>query len=453
MHSKTNGTLIHPDSVPLTLGGRMRAARHARAMSQDQVAQPQFTKSYVSAVERDKARPSVKALRLMAVRLGTTAAVLLTEPADAPAGAAPEQRAVEILDQAALHLYQGEAWPAAAILDPGGWDLPALPEPLQVRYLDLRSRAQWATGHSGAAHELLRAGLARLAADTRSLRITLAATTAGYDPTGALAAYAACQAELATDPTPNLGLILRLAVLQVAAYTCLQDDAGVLEVAETVMPLVRDGLPVERFAALCPPSVGPPLGADGPAAPRLALYAVVAARIDAATVLTAAAPAACRRPQSTAGTPAGYLRLARLCLAGLRQEELEGRIDLEWAAIELDREGGDLTAAESLINLAQVRLAAVTAENPTGRPQLGADMARAYCLLGQLRERQGDPSAADECFTQALAQARQSHPAMVRQVAQHYGDLLHRRGEATAASTYYRLALLPDTAPELQATA
>jgi len=185
----------------------------------------------------------------------------------------------------------------------------------------------------------------------------------------------------------------------------------------------------------------------------LALYAVVAARIDAATVLTAAAPAAGRRPQSTAGTPAGYLRLAQLCLAGLTQEVLESRIDIEWAAIELDLERGDLTAAEDSVNLAQVRLAAVAARSPIRRPQLGADMARAHCLLGQLRERQGDPPAADECFRHALTEAQQSNPATVRQVAQHYGDLLHRRGEAAAASTYYRLALLPDTAPELQATA
>ncbi len=69
-----------------TLGGRMRAVRLARSMTQDQVAQPEFTKSYVSAVERDKARPSVKALRLMATRLGTTAVALLVEPEEGAEG-------------------------------------------------------------------------------------------------------------------------------------------------------------------------------------------------------------------------------------------------------------------------------------------------------------------------------------------------------------------------------
>jgi transcriptional regulator with XRE-family HTH domain len=53
-----------------TLGERLRQARLERGLSQDALAQPEFTKSYVSAVERGKARPSLKALELMARRLG-----------------------------------------------------------------------------------------------------------------------------------------------------------------------------------------------------------------------------------------------------------------------------------------------------------------------------------------------------------------------------------------------
>ena len=44
-----------------TLGDRLRQARLGRGMSQEALAQPEFTKSYVSAVERGKARPSLKA--------------------------------------------------------------------------------------------------------------------------------------------------------------------------------------------------------------------------------------------------------------------------------------------------------------------------------------------------------------------------------------------------------
>src|SRR5947199_3337849 len=67
---------------PLTsLGDRLRAARKERGMSQEMLAQPEFTKSYVSAVERGKARPSLKALDLMSRRLGIPMDVLLATPA------------------------------------------------------------------------------------------------------------------------------------------------------------------------------------------------------------------------------------------------------------------------------------------------------------------------------------------------------------------------------------
>src|SRR6476661_3793757 len=59
-----------PRSTLESLGQRLRQARQERHMSQEKLAQPEFTKSYVSAVERGKARPSLKALELMSRRLG-----------------------------------------------------------------------------------------------------------------------------------------------------------------------------------------------------------------------------------------------------------------------------------------------------------------------------------------------------------------------------------------------
>ena len=59
------------DTDPLsTLGARLRQARQARGLSQEALAQPEFTKSYISAIERGNARPSLKALELLARRLG-----------------------------------------------------------------------------------------------------------------------------------------------------------------------------------------------------------------------------------------------------------------------------------------------------------------------------------------------------------------------------------------------
>ncbi len=67
------------DSNPLTaLGDRLRQARLERGLTQEALAQPEFTKSYISAVERGKARPSLKALELLARRLDLPLSSFLT---------------------------------------------------------------------------------------------------------------------------------------------------------------------------------------------------------------------------------------------------------------------------------------------------------------------------------------------------------------------------------------
>src|SRR5689334_13182529 len=71
-------------NTPITsLGERIRRARKERGMSQEKLAQPEFTKSYISAIERSKARPSLKALALLAGRLDLPIAILLAAPVPA----------------------------------------------------------------------------------------------------------------------------------------------------------------------------------------------------------------------------------------------------------------------------------------------------------------------------------------------------------------------------------
>jgi transcriptional regulator with XRE-family HTH domain len=68
------------------LGARLRAVRKARGLTQEALAAPEFTKSYVSAVECGKARPSLRALELMARRLG----IPLPDLVQAPPTPAPD---------------------------------------------------------------------------------------------------------------------------------------------------------------------------------------------------------------------------------------------------------------------------------------------------------------------------------------------------------------------------
>src|SRR5579885_3280135 len=58
-----------PQGPAVQLGQRLRRARLARNMTQSEVAQKQFSVSYISAVERGQIRPSLGALERLAERL------------------------------------------------------------------------------------------------------------------------------------------------------------------------------------------------------------------------------------------------------------------------------------------------------------------------------------------------------------------------------------------------
>jgi transcriptional regulator with XRE-family HTH domain len=68
-----------PSARRVILGERLRAARYAANLTQQDLAEGTFSKSYISAVERSKMTPSLAALRLLAGRLGVSLAYLLGE--------------------------------------------------------------------------------------------------------------------------------------------------------------------------------------------------------------------------------------------------------------------------------------------------------------------------------------------------------------------------------------
>src|SRR5512135_1729531 len=65
--------------VGQTVGSKLRAARLARKLTQSQLARPDFSVSYVSAIERGQIEPSLRALEIFAQRLGTTSTDLLSK--------------------------------------------------------------------------------------------------------------------------------------------------------------------------------------------------------------------------------------------------------------------------------------------------------------------------------------------------------------------------------------
>lgn len=87
-----------PDASAVRLGQRLRKARLARNLTQSEVAQQQFSVSYISAVERGQIRPSLGALERLSERLHVPLAELLREDSDIvipPVAAAEREGAAE----------------------------------------------------------------------------------------------------------------------------------------------------------------------------------------------------------------------------------------------------------------------------------------------------------------------------------------------------------------------
>src|SRR5216683_4935197 len=61
-----------------TVGPRLRAARLARKFTQSELAAPDFSVSYISAIERGQIQPSLRALEILARRLELSSTDLLS---------------------------------------------------------------------------------------------------------------------------------------------------------------------------------------------------------------------------------------------------------------------------------------------------------------------------------------------------------------------------------------
>lgn len=73
-------TVVDDSTLALEVGQRIRAARLARGLTQQQLASGRYTKAYVSALERGQAKPSMAALNFLADRLSLPASHFLAGP-------------------------------------------------------------------------------------------------------------------------------------------------------------------------------------------------------------------------------------------------------------------------------------------------------------------------------------------------------------------------------------
>jgi tetratricopeptide (TPR) repeat protein len=114
--------------VAARVGTNIREVRTKLGMTQAQLAAPEFSISYISAIERGKIRPSLKALAVLAHRLGVPLAFLMDgSPAKvaearaagySPADSKPDTRVDVDLLQAAVLVQQGKYEQATGLLAP-----------------------------------------------------------------------------------------------------------------------------------------------------------------------------------------------------------------------------------------------------------------------------------------------------------------------------------------------
>jgi tetratricopeptide (TPR) repeat protein len=115
-------------AVAARVGTNIREVRTKLGMTQAQLAAPEFSISYISAIERGKIRPSLKALSILARRLDVPLTFLLEgSPAGAaearavgysPADSGPDQRIDVDLLQADVLVQQGDFAAAEELLSP-----------------------------------------------------------------------------------------------------------------------------------------------------------------------------------------------------------------------------------------------------------------------------------------------------------------------------------------------
>ena len=195
------------------VGARIRSLRTARGLTQAQLAEPQYTKAYISMLESGRTRASMKALEHIAGRLGV-------QPSDLLGGSpSPAEPQFELLEARRL-VEQGKGADAIPMLEALEEGLTPADQLIRLRYL---AAAYNLTGASKQAFPLLEraqrmADVLNDAPETIRIKAVLAATyakTYAYEDAARLLReiVQACDEGVITDPTFHFRRLSDLAVI------------------------------------------------------------------------------------------------------------------------------------------------------------------------------------------------------------------------------------------------
>jgi transcriptional regulator with XRE-family HTH domain len=195
------------------VGARIRSLRTARGLTQAQLAEPQYTKAYISMLESGRTRASMKALEHIAGRLGVQPSDLL---GGSPSPAAPQ---FDLLEARRL-VEEGHGQDAISILEALEEGLTPSDQLIRLRYL---AAAYLGTGDAKLAFPLLEraqrmAELLNDAAEQVRIKSVLAATyarTYAYEDAIRVLreVIQACDDGVVSDPTFHFRRLSDLAVI------------------------------------------------------------------------------------------------------------------------------------------------------------------------------------------------------------------------------------------------
>jgi len=407
------------------IGTKLRTARHAAGLTQQQVAAGRYTKAYVSALENGLIKPSMAALRFLAVRLGTTPSELLAES---------DTRWARLDSE--LRLAAGD-WQSAA--DGFNALLEAAQGAERGRVLVGLAEAMHRLGRGGeavaiaseAAELLARSGLV---AEARLARYWLAASHHQADNS---AEARRLLEQLISDDTESapLGADVRVRVLIALASTIMH--AGEPKVALTLLEEARGiGADLDdrrRGALLHSLALGYRETGDMEAAVRnglqsLALYRSAEAEVESASI---------ENELALIFVGLGNLAEARRHAAAARTQFENIKQDFGLAHVS-DTEG-------------QIALAAGDARAAGERAAEAVDMARRSGnhkaeisgLLTQARAKRllGDTAAAAAILSDAAGLARSGPKPRLRDILSEWSELMAESGDVAKAYELSREAL------------
>lgn len=408
------------------IGARLRAARARAGMTQQQVAGERYTKAYVSALENGLIKPSMAALRYLAVRLATTPSDLLTDADERWAGLEAELRLAAGDWQSAADQFE-----AALERAPEGHARARLKVGLAEALFRLGRTAEVIRIASEADDQLTRAGLIE---EARRARYWLAAAHHQSDgPAEARALFEGLLADHGIEHPLDPDLHIRLLISLSSVLTHAGEPQRSLLLLQEAQGIRTDLDDRRRASLLASLALGYRATGDMEGAVRSALQALALFRSSEAVMESAMLEnelALIFLGMGNLVAAREHATEARESCEGLRQDFLLAHVlDTEARIALADGEAGlAVDRAEAAVDLAR---------------RTGNHKAEISGLLTEARAARstGDRARAGEILANAVELARGGPKARLRELLSEWSELLAEAGDHQRAYELSREAL------------